>query len=277
MKATKKRSSVAMNATIDGNGGFQYLLLKVTPPRVPRHLISRARLRFSSSALRDYAAFLVQAPAGFGKTSLLAQWRREYLALGVVVAWVSAQVVDDPRRLVQALALAVRVAAGRPVFGHGLLEAGAAGGLGNITVFLTELAQTALNVVLIIDEADRLPAASSEALAYLLRNAPANLRVIVAARTDCHLGVDDLVDYGKCALIGTEALRFRFEETLELVRERCGTDTDVHTAAKVHELTEGWPLGLQLALAVIVGASNSAAELSILAGQGGRQIGRAHV
>ena len=182
---SKKRSSVAMNATIDGNGGFQYLLLKVTPPRVPRHLISRARLRFSSSALRDYAAFLVQAPAGFGKTSLLAQWRREYLALGVVVAWVSAQVGDDPRRLVQALALAVRVAAGRPVFGHGLLEAGAARGLGNITVFLTELAQTALNVVLIIDEADQLPAASSEALAYLLRNAPANLRVIVAARTDC--------------------------------------------------------------------------------------------
>ncbi|UUZ64601.1 AAA family ATPase [Polaromonas sp. P1-6] len=163
---------------------------------------------------------MVQAPAGFGKTSLLAQWRREYLALGVVVAWVSAQAGDDPRRLAQSLALAVRVAAGRPGFGHGLLEAGAPGGMENITVFLAELAQAALNVVLIIDEADRLPAASREALVYLLRNAPANLRTVVAARADCQLGVDDLVDYGKCAAIGAEALRFRFEETLELVRGR---------------------------------------------------------
>lgn len=261
---------MATPPTTDSVGNFQDLLLRVTPPRVPRHLVSRARLLSSAPALRDYAAFVVQAPAGFGKTSLLAQWRREYLAYGVVVAWLSAQAGDTPRRLAQGLALAVRVAAGRPGFCHGLLEAGAVGGLENITVFLAELTQTALNVVLILDEADRLHPASREALAYLLRNAPANLRVIVAARTDCQLGIDDLVDYGKCALVGAEALRFRFDETLELVRERCGTETDSHTAAKLHELTEGWPLGLQLALTVMAGASNPAAELSILAAEEGR-------
>ena len=54
-----------------------------------------------------------------------------------------------------------------------------------MTVWLAEVAQSALDIVLIVDEADRLPPASREALAYLLRNAPPNLRVVVAARADC--------------------------------------------------------------------------------------------
>jgi LuxR family transcriptional regulator, maltose regulon positive regulatory protein len=53
------------------------LLLKVTPPRVPRHLVIRSRLLSGNESLRDHPVILVQAPAGFGKTSLLAQWRRE--------------------------------------------------------------------------------------------------------------------------------------------------------------------------------------------------------
>ena len=53
-----------------------------------------------------------------------------------------------------------------------------------MTVWLAEVAQSALDIVLIVDEADRLPEATREALAYLLRNAPPNLRVVVAARAD---------------------------------------------------------------------------------------------
>ena len=113
---------------------------------------------------------------------------------------------------------------------------------------LAELAQTALNVVLIVDEADRLPAASREALAYLVRNAPPNLRTIVAARPDCNLDIDDLVTYGQCMLVGPETLRFRLEETLELAHSRAGERIDNDTAARLQELTEGWPLGLQLVL-----------------------------
>ncbi len=84
------------------------LLLKVMPPRVPRHLLTRSRLFAADARLADQPVVLVQAPAGFGKTSLLAQWRLEHLARGAVVAWVQAQEQDSPKRFVQALALAVR-------------------------------------------------------------------------------------------------------------------------------------------------------------------------
>ena len=67
--------------------------------------------------------------------------------------------------------------------------------------------------------------------------------VIVAARPDCHLDIDDLVAYGQCVVVGPASLRFRLDETMELVRSRLGARVDNDTAARLHEVTEGWPLG----------------------------------
>ncbi len=241
------------------------LLLKVTPPRLPRHLLARERLLAGDERLRDSPVVLVQAPAGFGKTSLLAQWRREHLAHGAVVAWLLAQPQDDPERLLQALALSVRVGAARPTFGHTLLEGMAPGGLEGITMWLAEVAQTAMSVVLVVDDADRLPPPSQEALAYLLHNAPPNLRAIVGARSESRLGLDDLVDYGQAAVVGAPLLRFRLDETIALVRSRFGPRVDHDTAARLHELTEGWPLGLQLALTAISAGADPKSIVASLA------------
>jgi len=72
------------------------LVLKTTPPRAPRHLLVRPRLSLDDEQFRDRSIILVQAPPGFGKTSLLAQWRHEYLAKGSAVAWISADGSPDP-------------------------------------------------------------------------------------------------------------------------------------------------------------------------------------
>ena len=81
--------------TRSATGSIDSLLLKVTPPRVPRHLVARPRLLSSTADFSDRPVILVQAPAGFGKTALVAQWRLEHLAHGTVVAWLSAQAQDD--------------------------------------------------------------------------------------------------------------------------------------------------------------------------------------
>jgi len=245
------------------------LLLKVTPPRVPRHLVTRSRLLAEDARLRDAPVVLVQAPAGFGKTSLLAQWRLEHLAHGAAVAWLLAQPQDSPQRLVQALALAVRSGAARPGFGHTLLESPTAGGIEGVTVWLAEVAQSALDLVLFVDEVERLPEDSREVLAYLLRNAPHNLRVVLAARSDCPLDIDDLVDYGQCALVGQAMLRLQLHETLELVHKRFGERIDDDAAARLHDLTEGWPLGLQLALAALARGGSAPLAAMVPGAQGG--------
>jgi LuxR family maltose regulon positive regulatory protein len=59
--------------------------------------------------------------------------------------------------LLQALVLALRAGAARPGFGHTLLESPPPDALEGVTLWLAELAQTALDVVLFIDEVERLP------------------------------------------------------------------------------------------------------------------------
>jgi LuxR family maltose regulon positive regulatory protein len=233
------------NSPAQGATAVSDLVLKVTPPRVPRDLLMRSRL--SSDKFRDSQVILIQAPAGFGKTSLLAQWRREHLARGAVVAWISAQSHDDPQRFLASLALAVRVASGRPAFGQTLLAAMA--GLEGFTAWLAEVAQSELDVVLLIDEADRLPPATRESLAYLLHNAPQNLKLVVAARPWCDLDVSDMVQDGHCVTVTAETMRLNVDEVLALGRARIGERFDLGDGAVLHELAEGWPLGVQLAMA----------------------------
>lgn len=243
----------------------QDLVLKVTPPRVQRHLVSRGRLLSAADALCDAVALMVRAPAGTGKTSLLAQWRLEQLGLGVPVAWVAAQAIDNPGRLAQSLALSLRIAMARPAFGRTVLEDDGAGTLVGMTALLAELAQSGTSVVLIVDEVDRLPAASRAALAYLLRNAPLNARIFMAARPDGQLDIDDLIAYGQCVEIGAAQLGFTLEETLQLVQARFGTRVGRDMAAQLHALTEGWPLGLQLTMSIL---SRGADAGSTMAGLG---------
>ena len=245
------------------------LVLKVTSPRAPRNLLARKRLRSDAERLQGRAAILVQAAAGFGKTSLLAQWRLEYLARGAVVAWLSCQQGDDPERFVHALVLAVRVGSGRPTFGHTLMEGAASPGQEGVTTWLADVALSAMDVVLIVEDADRLPEGSRRSLSYLLHNAPANLRVVVAARPDCELEVADLVSYGHCVVVGTGALRFTVDETLALARQALDRPPGPDVAARLHELCDGWPLGLQIALSALAQGADAPALLDATAARVG--------
>jgi LuxR family maltose regulon positive regulatory protein len=249
------------------------LLLKVTPPRVTRQLLARAALQIGAARLRDRPCLLIQAPAGYGKTSLLAQWRLELVGHGSAVAWLSAQPQDNEQRLLQGLTLAVRLGASRPAFGQQWLDQlGSAGDtLEGMTRLLAELAQLALELVLIVDEADRMPPGSRALLAYLLRNQPPNLRVIIAARTDCELDVDDLLSYGQLLRLGPAELHFSLDEALELGQKLAGPALDLDTAARLHELCEGWPLGLQWLLSAVAGGADARATLNSLAGGGLRE------
>lgn len=240
-------------ATHGAEATFSELTLRSMPPRSPRHLLVRPRLNLDSEALRDPPAIVVQAPPGFGKTLLLAQWRREHLARGAAVAWISADTHDDPQRFLHSLVLAVRVGCGRPGFGRTLLEGTAAApdNTEGLTAWLAEVAQASLDLVLIVDEAERLSPVAFSALLYLVHNAPPNLRIAVAARGGFDAAVVDLSAYGQCVCIGAESLRFRLDETMALVRHRFGDRVDADSCARLHEMTDGWPLGLQLVLAAM--------------------------
>lgn len=234
------------------------LILRTTPPKAPRHQLLRPRLGLDDENLRGRSVLVVAGPPGFGKTSLLGQWRREFLAQGAAVAWLSADDQSDARHFLQALTLAVRIGCGRPAFGRFLIEGGDAslGELEGITTWLSEVGQSALDIVLIVDEAERLSGNNLQALVYLLHNLPPNLRVVIGGRNRLDEAVADLAAYGLCVLVGPEMLRFRLDETIDFVRGRFGPGVDADACARLHELAEGWPLGLQLVLASVEGGGD---------------------
>jgi LuxR family transcriptional regulator, maltose regulon positive regulatory protein len=241
--------------------------LKIIPPRAPRHMLARARLSSNSERFRDRAVTVVQAPPGFGKTSLLIQWRQEYLRHGSAVAWLSLDGHDDPRRLLAGLTLAVRGGSGRAAFGKRLLEGGALpdSPLEGITAWLAEVSRIALDTVLILDETEKLPKASLDALVYLLENLPPNLRVVIAARTGFDKIVKRLSVYGLCATVDAVALRFRLDETIALIGSRLDVMVEAEAGARLHDIAEGWPLGLQLALSAIADAEDPVTNIESFA------------
>ncbi len=232
-----------------GGLGVPEQVLRTMAPRATTRQWERARLSLLGDQFRGNAVTVVEAPQGFGKTTLLGQWRREHIARGGTVAWVSASSDEDPRQFVECLLLAVRTSCARPDFCARLLDSLACVTDNDaVTAWLAEVARMPLDLVLIIDEAHRYAPDTKAALLHLLHNAPPNLRVLVGCRGGLTDALAEMTAYGRCVCLHAEDLRFRFDETIELVRSRFPGLTDVNACARLHDLTEGWPLGLQMTL-----------------------------
>lgn len=230
------------------------LTLKATPPRLSKNLLPRPRLSSGAPLLADKSVVVVQAPPGFGKTSLLSQWRREALRNGAVAAWLTLDERDDGHRLVQGLAVAMRMASSRAGFGqsYGHESGQGAEGLEALTNWLAEVAHMAVEVELILDDVHTLPKSTLKTfLVYLFRNAPANLRVFLGTRKQLALPMADMLAHGQFAMLDSEALRFELDETISIITARIGSRADSDICVRLHDLAEGWPLGLQLVLATI--------------------------
>src|SRR5262245_37501770 len=68
---------------------------KLTLPRVSRHVVARPRLLRQIDRCVEVPLTVIAAPAGFGKTTLAAQWCATRRETGSAVAWVSLDARDD--------------------------------------------------------------------------------------------------------------------------------------------------------------------------------------
>ena len=228
------------------------LVLKAIPPKASKAALPRARLGLSSAGLSDKSVIAIHASPGYGKTALLVQWRREALTSGAVVAWFSADPLDEVARFADGLMLAMKAGTRKAMLDHEFRGVNFVNvPFGRIASWLSQVAEFAGDVLLILDDVHALPAASNDALAYLLHHAPANLRVVLASRKPLPFSVLDLVSKGKYASIDAEDLRLQLSETTELLHARFGNRVDADNCARLHQLTEGWVLGLQLAMVSI--------------------------
>jgi LuxR family maltose regulon positive regulatory protein len=230
------------------------LVLKTTPPKLRKGLLERERLRRIRADGDDVAVFLVEAPSGHGKTSLLAQWRLDWIQSGTVVAWMSVDAEDSPVTIVSGIVLGLRRSRGQASFGTDAIEAVRRGSGTSLalTFLLAEITDAASPTVLIFDNCERIHDPQVlEVFDYLLHNLPPNLQIAVGSRLHVPLHISDLLGQGNVRLITAADLRFDRTETIRLLSSRLGDRVDADLCASLHEITEGWPLGLQLAAAAL--------------------------
>jgi LuxR family maltose regulon positive regulatory protein len=226
---------------IDTLGGIPpELLLKTVPPRPPYRALTRWHLGLDAAPFAGVQIVLLEAATGWGKSALLAQWRRSAIDAGNLAAWLSVGPADDASRLMQGLTLALDRACGAP---H-RQAAAIADPVEAATGWLAFAAAQSGEVLLLVDDIEQLPAGSGGLLRYLLHNLPSNVRVALAGRSGlrsmaAHLEPADWL------LAGPAQLRLTVEEACALATAS-GAGAD--EGARLHEDTEGWPLGVQLAL-----------------------------
>jgi LuxR family maltose regulon positive regulatory protein len=230
----------AMLDTETAAGVDPELALRTLPPRPPYRALARPHLTLDVPPFAGTQVVLLEAAAGWGKSALLAQWRRAALDAGHLVAWLTAAPDDEPRRLVLGLALALDRACGAAKSGR----ADVPDAIGAATGWLARAAALPHDLLLLIDDAERLPAEGRRLLRYVLHNLPPNVRVGLAGRTGLRVFAAEL-DPATWWLAGAAQLRLTVEETCTLAAAAgMGADDGV----RLHESVEGWPLGVQLAL-----------------------------
>lgn len=227
------------------------ILTKLTPPRSPGMLLQRDRLLQRLDAAESCSLTLVCAAAGFGKTTLLAQWYRRRQQQGDAVAWLSLEDDDSApllfmRYLLEAL---------RPLY-NGWSTAFRRYLLGDLpadfSMFLAELInQLHLcphPLYLILDDYQDISHREvHDGLAYLLNHAPSSLHLIIGSRFRPPLALSRLQVQGQLAEIDDNDLRFTCAEANAYFMDSAPQTTRKQDIQRLISLTEGWIAGMKIA------------------------------
>jgi len=240
------------------------LATKLYLPRPRPGQVPRPRLLAQLDEGLARGLVLVCAPAGYGKTVLLADWAGHS---GRPVAWLSLDAGDnDPVRFWRHVVAALDRA--RPGIGERvapLLGAPAPSSFqGLVTALINDLA--ADETLLVLDDYHLIGSPQvHESLAFLAERRPAGMCVVLASRSDPPLALARLRARGQLTEIRIAELRFRPAEAGELLQHAVSALPDPSVAALAAR-TEGWAAGLQLAALSLRGHEDAAAFVAAFTG-----------
>jgi LuxR family maltose regulon positive regulatory protein len=252
-------------------GGAQRAVLlasKLHVPAIGGEVVHRATLLDALSAGRCRKLTLLSAPVGWGKTTLLAQWA---LTTGENqrFGWLSLDPSDnDPVWFwMYVVAALQKVSPGVGTRAVELLAIGADPVHVVLPTLLNDLDIIAGPVVLILDDYHMvINPAVHEQMAFVIGRMPANLRLVLATRSDPMLPLARLRASGDLAEMRSNDLCFGPDEAGHLLNDVLGlglTDADVQL---LQQRTEGWAAGLYLAALSLAGRPDPAAFIRTFAG-----------
>src|SRR6516164_2414224 len=232
---------------------------KFRAPKLMPGLVRRPRLLDRLDRGDQVRLALVVGPAGAGKTMLLADWptaRPERPS-----AWLSCDAADaDPARFVAAIIEAARCGFGEPRIGEDTRQLMSLDGevsADAVATLADDLESPEGVRVLVIDDFHLAGAAGAEALRWLVEYHPPSLQLVVASRVDPPLRVHRMRAHQDLVELRDEDLAFSVEEA-RILLTGFGVRLDEQELALVHQRSEGWAAGLQMAALSIHGSPDPA-------------------
>ena len=220
---------------------------KLEMPRQNARLIVRPKLLHRLDRWLDLRLGVVLGPAGYAKSTTIAEWCRRQIEHGNTVAWLSLD--EGDREPAQFLSYVIASLANVGVATRGL-EAGAeegffAGGLSAaLSALLASVAALDRRVVLVLDDYHRVNSSRVDQLfKELLSAAPVNLTIIAATRSPLPFDIGALVAAGQAEDLTSDALKFSRDELASVFPPEADSDA----LSLLYERTEGWPVAVQLA------------------------------
>jgi LuxR family transcriptional regulator, maltose regulon positive regulatory protein len=224
---------------------FELVESKLHPPLVRPGIVPRTGLVERLLAAPSVPVVCVAAPAGYGKTTLLAQWAQDTAHR---VGWVSLDQRDnDPAVLLTYLAVALdRIEPIDPTVMRGLAGPGASL-VGAVPRLAAAVAGITQPVGLVLDHVEQLgDRQCQDMVAELAAQLPKGSQLLLASRARPSLPLALLRARGRVVEIGADELAMGHTETRALL-EGAGVQVDDAEVDALIGRTEGWPVGLYLA------------------------------
>ena len=225
----------------------ELLATKFNIPRTRPDLLGRSRLiqRLDQGMAREVV--LVCTPAGFGKSTLLADWAAN---ARWPVAWLSLDPEDnDPMRFWRYVVAALdRVSGGTGEHVLPLLSPPSVmSSRIVVTALVNQLHVAPEELALVLDDYHLIDTGSiHDDMAFLLGHLPPQLHVVITSRSDPPLPLARLRARGQLVELRSADLRFTLEESAALLGEVWGLDLGPGAMVALERRTEGWAVGLQL-------------------------------
>ena len=228
----------------------QLLATLLALPRADARLIERERLIAKLDGAAGFRVIHLRAPAGFGKSSLLASWVHTRCDPARRVAWVSlTETHNDPRSLLRYVVAALRTAAG--AIGEATLTLLNSNVPMNpaalVTTLINELGGLTADIHLVLDDCHHITNEQTlDTLRLLLEHAPATLRFVLTSREALGVPVGRLRQLGQLYEFSPRDLEFTADEVSRFAaREQL--DLGPPALATLARKTGGWAAGLRLA------------------------------
>jgi LuxR family maltose regulon positive regulatory protein len=250
------------------------LSTKLFAPSRRLGLVARPRLIERLDAALDPRGrlSLISAPAGFGKTTLVANWIDECVRRdpGVRIAWLSLDEADnDLLRLLTHLVAALQGV--EKVVGSETLElvrSAPASAVADILIpLVNEVARSAGQIVLVLDDYHVIEAQPvHDAVTFVLDHLPPQLHLMIVSRSDPPLPLPRLRTRGELTEFRAADLRFTSEEADSFLNRVMGLNLSARDVDVLEGRTEGWIAGLQLVALSLRGRSDVSRFIGAFAG-----------